>query len=69
MEVLDDFLNDLAEFVEDLQRVVSVYASNQIGTLADISIIFCVPLNPLMVLIADLHSADSSIALRACHSW
>jgi len=55
LEVVDDLLNDFAEFLVDLNWIVAVDSGDEVGTFADVDLILVAPLHPAMIGVDWLH--------------
>jgi hypothetical protein len=60
--MIDDFLQHFVQFLEDLDRVVTVNSGDEVGTLANIHLILVAPLDPSMVRVDRFHRSTSSVA-------
>jgi hypothetical protein len=55
LKVVNDFLDDFAEFFVNLHRIIAVNARDQVGALTDVDLVFVTPFHPAMVFVDWLH--------------
>jgi len=63
-----NLLNHLTKFGIQANGIIPMDPSDEIRTFPQINLILLTPLDPLMVLVADLHCCTFSIACRMCFS-
>ena len=62
LKLIDDLLNDFAQFFINLDGIIAVDARNQIRALADVNLVLIAPFNPSMILVDLFHVSASLIA-------
>jgi hypothetical protein len=55
VEVLDDFIDDFAEFAVKLDGIIAVDSRNEIRAFAEIGLILLTPFHPLVVSVGCFH--------------
>ncbi len=68
LKVVDYFLNDFPKLLVDFDRVVAVNSSDQIGALANVNLVFVVPLDPSILFVDWFHFSTFSMAGLICFS-
>src|SRR4051812_19723937 len=66
LEVVDDILDDLPQLFVNLDRIIAMDASDQIGAFADVDLVLVAPFHPAMILVDWFHWCTSSIACFTC---
>ena len=68
-EMIYDILNNLAKLTIKGDRIITMYASDEIRALPNVDMILIAPLHPFVVFIDFFHLVTISIARATCFSW
>ena len=60
LKVIYDLLNDFPKLLVNLDRIVTVNPSDQIGALANVNLVLVAPLHPSMILVDWFHLSTSA---------